>query len=38
MKTDTGGLTMVKGGVIKVHWRVILGSGTLGMEVLAILL
>jgi hypothetical protein len=30
----TGGLTRVKGGVVKIHWGVILGSGTLGTEVL----
>jgi hypothetical protein len=38
MKTDTGGLTRMKHAVVKVHWRVILGLGTLGMEVLGILL
>jgi hypothetical protein len=38
VKTDTGGLTRAKGGVIKVHWKVVLGLGTLGMEDFGILL
>jgi hypothetical protein len=38
LKTDAGVLTRVKREVVEVLWRVILGSETLGMIILRILL